>query len=130
MATVGFINGAKKTLRKVVKAVDVRTSRYNANLGKTNANFDKSVKRAPVNDFAYVNSKGNTVVEPSKRRAQLEGRKKKIETMREQKRKGIQKKQMAVGLGGGLALGGVAAIAKKRQEAQNRPMARIRNNFR
>jgi hypothetical protein len=50
----------------------------------------------------------------------------------EQKRKGIQKKQMAVGLGGGLALGGVAAIgyAKKRQEAQNRPMARIRNNFR
>ncbi len=130
MATVGFFNTAKKVVRKVTKPVDIRTGRFNANLGRTNANFDKAIKRAPMNGNAYVNSNGATVVEPSKRKAQLESRKKKIETMREQKRKGIQKKQMVVGLGGGLALGSAAAIAKKRQEEQNRPMNKLRNRFR
>lgn len=130
MGTVGFINGAKKTLRKVVKAVDIRTGRYNANLAKTNTRFDASVKKATPAATGYVKNMQTEYTDTSGRVKQLDERKRKIEKLRKQKAKGIQQKQMAVGLGGGLALGGAAAIAKKRQEAQNRPMARIRNNFR
>jgi len=126
MATTGFFNGVKKQIRKIVKPIDVRVGKYNNNLKKTNANFDKAIKKSSVHDVGYVNYKGQTIIEPSKRKAQLIKRKADIEAKRDKKHNGIKMKQAAVGLTGGLVVGGTAAAMynKRKKEKEQKPARR------